>query len=132
MLQEKLFVWLEENNTVVEKAPEKTKDQLKEKSSKTTKTKPNKEKFYDDHMPHLEDENKIYGDRGAGAPGNPWMDVLGVGLDIAGAAAGAGAFDGGGSSDLPAGAAQQQATWESQQVPMKPGESLSDWASGGG
>ena len=57
-------------------------------------TKPNKEKFYDDHMPHLEDENKIYGDRGAGAPGNPWMDALNIGLDMAGAAAGAGAFDG--------------------------------------
>jgi len=38
-------------------------------------TKPDKEKFYEDHMPHLEDENKIYGDRGAGAPGNPWMDA---------------------------------------------------------
>merc|ERR1712224_776853 len=30
LLQEKLFVWLEENNTVIEKAPEKSK----EKSSK--------------------------------------------------------------------------------------------------
>ena len=37
--------------------------------------KPDQEKFYEDHMPHLEDENKIYGDRGAGAPGNPWMDA---------------------------------------------------------
>jgi len=37
--------------------------------------KPDKEKFFNDHMPHLEDENKIYGDRGAGAPGNPWMDA---------------------------------------------------------
>ena len=36
--------------------------------------KPDKKKFFEDHMPHLEDENKIYGDRGAGAPGNPWMD----------------------------------------------------------
>merc|ERR1712159_182544 len=34
LLQEKLFVWLEENNTVLEKAPEKNKDQSKEKSSK--------------------------------------------------------------------------------------------------
>ena len=44
LLQEKLFVWLEENNTVVEKAPEKTKGQSKEKSSKKTTTKTNKEK----------------------------------------------------------------------------------------
>ena len=40
LLQEKLFDWLEENNTVVEKAPTKTK----EKSSKKTTTKTNKEK----------------------------------------------------------------------------------------
>merc|ERR1712072_736320 len=32
LLQEKLFVWLEENNTVVEKPPEKANDQIKEKS----------------------------------------------------------------------------------------------------
>ncbi|WP_269623855.1 trigger factor [Prochlorococcus marinus] len=38
LLQDKLFVWLEENNTVVEKAPKKTKDQSKEKSSKKTTT----------------------------------------------------------------------------------------------
>ncbi len=44
LLQEKLFAWLEENNTVIEKAPEKTKDQSKEKSSKKTTTKTNKEK----------------------------------------------------------------------------------------
>lgn len=44
LLQEKLFVWLEENNTVVEKAPEKNKDQSKEKSSKKTTSKMNKEK----------------------------------------------------------------------------------------
>ncbi len=44
LLQEKLFVWLEENNTVVEKSSEKTKDQIKEKSSKKTTTKTNKEK----------------------------------------------------------------------------------------
>ena len=44
LLQEKLFVWLEENNSVIEKAPEKTKDQTKEKSSKKTTTKTNKEK----------------------------------------------------------------------------------------
>ena len=44
LLQEKLFIWLEENNTVVEKAPEKTKDQTKEKSSKKKTTKTNKEK----------------------------------------------------------------------------------------
>ncbi len=40
LLQEKLFVWLEENNTVIQKAPEKNK----EKSSKKTTTKTNKEK----------------------------------------------------------------------------------------
>ncbi len=40
LLQEKLFVWLEENNTVIEKAPEKSKA----KSSKKTTTKTNKEK----------------------------------------------------------------------------------------
>merc|ERR1712159_951353 len=34
LLQEKLFDWLAENNTVIEKAPEKNKDQSKEKSSK--------------------------------------------------------------------------------------------------
>ena len=44
LLQEKLFVWLEENNTVVEKPPEKAKDQIKEKSSKKKTTKTNKEK----------------------------------------------------------------------------------------
>ncbi len=44
LLQEKLFVWLEENNTIVEKAPEKTKDQSEEKSSKKKTTKTNKEK----------------------------------------------------------------------------------------
>jgi hypothetical protein len=38
-------------------------------------TKPNQGQFYKDHMPELEDENKIYGDRGAGAPGNAWMDA---------------------------------------------------------
>ena len=40
LLQEKLFVWLEENNTVIEK----TQDQSKEKSSKNKTTKTNKEK----------------------------------------------------------------------------------------
>jgi trigger factor len=44
LLQEKLFLWLEENNTVVEKPPEKAKDQIKEKSSKKKTTKTNKEK----------------------------------------------------------------------------------------
>ena len=44
LLQEKLFVWLEENNTVVEKVPETTKTPSKEKSSKKTTTKTNKEK----------------------------------------------------------------------------------------
>ncbi len=44
LLQEKLFVWLEENNTILEQAPEKTKDQSKQKSSKKTPTKTNKEK----------------------------------------------------------------------------------------
>jgi len=39
-LQEKLFVWLEENNTVIEKAPEINKA----KSAKKTTTKINKEK----------------------------------------------------------------------------------------
>ena len=40
LLQEKLFAWLEENNTIVEKAPE----QKLEKSSKKKTTKTNKEK----------------------------------------------------------------------------------------
>ena len=44
LLQEKLFDWLEENNTIVEKALEKNKNQSKEKSSKKTTTKTNKEK----------------------------------------------------------------------------------------
>ena len=44
ILQEKLFVWLEENNTIVEKTPEKSKDQNKEKSSKKKTTQANKEK----------------------------------------------------------------------------------------
>ena len=56
-------------------------------------TKPDQEKFYDDHMPHLEDENKIYGDRGAGAPGNPWMDAASVVLGGVKGAAQGGAFD---------------------------------------
>merc|ERR1711981_428221 len=29
ILQEKLFIWLEENNTIIEKAPEKSNDQIK-------------------------------------------------------------------------------------------------------
>ena len=47
ILQEKLFTWLEENNTVVEKDENKegdSKDQKKEKSSKKKTTQPNKEK----------------------------------------------------------------------------------------
>ena len=44
LLQEKLFVWLEENNTVVEKPPEKANDQIKEKSSKKKTTNTKKEK----------------------------------------------------------------------------------------
>jgi len=44
ILQEKLFVWLEENNSIVEKDPEKIKDESKEKSSKKKTTKTNKEK----------------------------------------------------------------------------------------
>ncbi len=44
LLQEKLFVWLEENNTVIEKAPDKSKSQSKEKSSKKKTTTTNKEK----------------------------------------------------------------------------------------
>lgn len=44
LLQEKLFVWLEENNTVVEKEAVKTKNQSKEKSSKKKTTSTNKEK----------------------------------------------------------------------------------------
>ena len=40
ILQEKLFIWLEENNTVIEKAPEKSK----KKNSKKTTTNTNKEK----------------------------------------------------------------------------------------
>lgn len=62
--------------------------------------KPDKGKFYDDHMPHLEDENKIYGDRGAGAPGNPWMDIANIGLDAVSAYAGAGGFSGGGGGGV--------------------------------
>ena len=45
-------------------------------------TKPDKEKFYDTHMPHLEDENKIYGDRGAGAPVSPWLQGAQVAGDM--------------------------------------------------
>jgi len=44
--------------------------------------KPNQGQFYEEHMPELEDENKIYGDRGAGAPGNPWMDAAEIGLGV--------------------------------------------------
>ena len=44
LLQEKLFKWLEENNTVVEKTPESIKNQSKEKSSKNKTTTTNKEK----------------------------------------------------------------------------------------
>jgi len=44
ILQEKLFVWLEENNSIVEKAPKKSKDQSEEKSSKKKTTQTNKEK----------------------------------------------------------------------------------------
>ena len=58
--------------------------------------KPDKEKFYEDHMPHLEDENKIYGDRGAGAPGNAWMDAANIVLGGVGGAVQGGAFSGGG------------------------------------
>jgi len=42
LLQEKLFLWLEDNNTVVEKAPANNEDQSKSKNAKKTKT--NKEK----------------------------------------------------------------------------------------
>ena len=44
LLQEKLFIWLEENNSVIEKGPETSKDKIKKKSSKKTTTKTNKEK----------------------------------------------------------------------------------------
>ena len=44
ILQDKLFVWLEENNTIVEKAPENNKAQSKEKSSKKKTSQTNKEK----------------------------------------------------------------------------------------
>tara|TARA_Y100001968_G_scaffold196604_1_gene180343 strand:- start:380 stop:733 length:354 start_codon:yes stop_codon:yes gene_type:complete len=44
LLQEKLFVWLEANNTVIEKDPENIKDKSKEKSSKKKTTSSNKEK----------------------------------------------------------------------------------------
>jgi len=43
ILQEKLFNWLEENNNIVEKSPEKSKDQSQEKSSKKKTTQTNKE-----------------------------------------------------------------------------------------
>ena len=44
LLQEKLFAWLEENNTIVEIAPEETKNEGKGKSSSKKTTKTNKEK----------------------------------------------------------------------------------------
>ena len=44
LLQEKLFAWLEKNNTVLEKAPEKNNAKDKEKSSKKTISKKNIEK----------------------------------------------------------------------------------------
>ena len=44
LLQEKLFAWLEKNNTVLEKAPEKNNAKSKEKSSKKTTSKKNIEK----------------------------------------------------------------------------------------
>ena len=44
LLQEKLFAWLEKNNTVLEKAPEKSNAKGKEKSSKKTISKKNIEK----------------------------------------------------------------------------------------
>ena len=44
LLQDKLFVWLEDNNTVVEKAPEKKKNQNEEKNDKKKATKTKKEK----------------------------------------------------------------------------------------
>ena len=58
-----------------------------------TPKKPDMEKFYEDHMPHLEDENKIYGDRGAGAPGNPFMDVANIAVDAVSGYAKGGGFD---------------------------------------
>ena len=44
LLQEKLFAWLEKNNTVLEKASEKNNAKSKEKSSKKTTSKKNMEK----------------------------------------------------------------------------------------
>ena len=44
LLQEKLFVWLEANNTIIEKDPENIKGKSKEKSSKKKTTNSNKEK----------------------------------------------------------------------------------------
>ena len=44
LLQEKLFIWLEENNTVVEKTPNKSKNPGEDKSSKKKTKKTNKEK----------------------------------------------------------------------------------------
>ena len=44
LLQEKLFIWLEANNTIIEKDSDKTKVQNKEKSSKKKTTSSNKEK----------------------------------------------------------------------------------------
>jgi len=44
LLQEKLFAWLEKNNTVLEKSPEKSNSKGKEKSSKKTISKKNIEK----------------------------------------------------------------------------------------
>ena len=44
LLQEKLFAWLEANNTIIEKDPENIKSKSKEKSSKKKTTNSNKEK----------------------------------------------------------------------------------------
>tara|TARA_B100000700_G_scaffold184942_1_gene203849 strand:- start:837 stop:2255 length:1419 start_codon:yes stop_codon:yes gene_type:complete len=44
LLQEKLFLWLEDNNNVIEKAPKKSNEKNKENSSQKKTTKSNKEK----------------------------------------------------------------------------------------
>jgi len=69
-------------------------------------TKKDKQKFFDDYMPELEDGNKIYGD--AGGKPNPWMQAAGIGLDAVGAYAGAGGFGGGGDGDAGTGDANWQ------------------------
>jgi len=52
---------------------------------------PSKQEFYDEHMPSLSDENKIYGDAG-GRP-NSFLQIAGLGLDMAGSFVQAGGLE---------------------------------------